>query len=217
MGCPKLLKIVFLREIPDSGSRWLERVLAAEDLCALRAAFDSGEARIGRAAWVPSAESKRVLEDNLLGWTFALPSHCGEIARMLILKRACEIPRGTAAVETWYESTDDPGRRAILRALPLVPRPKRFLDVAVLAVLSPNARLFDAICFDNPYPARYFDEETYNHMVERALFMDRPLERVIGLRSRRGAPLSRVANGYADSRRAGGRSLPDDFGILTEE
>ena len=109
------------------------------------------------------------------------------------------------------------GEGAIARPCPafLLPAPERFLETAVDACRSHIQPLFEAIARENPYPARYFPELNFNQMVLKALFTGVALARVIGCDGRVTSELSRMAADYASERRAAGRSVPPDIGMLT--
>ena len=74
--------------------------------------------------------------------------------------------------------------------------------------------IFEAIACENPYPARHFPELNFNQMVLKAAFNGVALARVVGLSSRLNAELARMASDYASERRAAGRSVPADLGLV---
>jgi hypothetical protein len=52
--------------------------------------------------------------------------------------------------------------------------------------------------------------------VIKSLFMELPLERVLGWRRRRNPELVRIAGDYEAERRAAGRAVPADIALLKE-
>jgi len=52
-------------------------------------------------------------------------------------------------------------------------------------------------------------------MVLKAVFNRVALARIHGLGARRNAELARMANDFASERRAAGRDVPDDLGLVT--
>jgi hypothetical protein len=120
-----------------------------------------------------------------------------------------------ALVEECYRQGDGAERQAVLRALPLLPAPERFLAIAVDACRSHIQPLFEAIACENPYPARHFPELNFNQMVLKVLFTGVALERIIAVEGRVTPELGRMAADYASERRAAGRSVPPDIGKLT--
>ncbi len=128
-----------------------------------------------------------------------------------------EIARLAEAGVSWPISGDGAERQAVLRALPLLPVPERFLEIAVDACRSHIQPLFEAVACENPYPAFYFPELNFNQMVLKALFTGVALARILGLEGRITPELGRMAADYASERRAAGRSVPPDIGQLTGE
>jgi hypothetical protein len=106
-------------------------------------------------------------------------------------------------------------RRAVLRALPLLPDAGRFVAIALDACRSHIQPVFEAIACENPYPARHFLEASFNQMVLKALFTGVTLGRIAGLEGRITPELTRMALAYARERELAGRSVPADIGRLT--
>jgi hypothetical protein len=105
-------------------------------------------------------------------------------------------------------------RQAILRVLALLPDPGRFLAIALDAARTSTQPVFEAIACENPYPAAYFPESSFNHLVLKAVFTEVALARILGLVDRRNADLARMARDYASERRAAGRAVPADLALV---
>jgi hypothetical protein len=140
-----------------------------------------------------------------------------EVARGLLLQ--IQVGRangsGLALVEDRFRCGDNRERQAILRALPWLDDPRRFVRLAVHACRTNVTPVFEAIACDNPYPAEHFSDDAFNQMVLKTMFVGLPVARVVGLDRRRSAELRRMAEGYASERRAAGRPVPDDVALLT--
>jgi hypothetical protein len=52
-------------------------------------------------------------------------------------------------------------------------------------------------------------------MVLKAYFNSIAVERIVGLKSRLNPELARMASDYADERRAAGRTVPPDIGLVS--
>ena len=65
--------------------------------------------------------------------------------------------------------------------------------------------VFDAVALDNPFPARYLKDEAWNQIVLKAIFMERPIYRIIGLEERRNKDLAFILHDYAPGRGRCGR------------
>lgn len=140
-----------------------------------------------------------------------------DVARALLLSLRVRRANGSglAVVEERFRCGDNRERQAVLRALPHLPDPARFLRVATHACRTNVTTVFEAIACDNTYPADFFPDGAFNQMVLKALFVGLPVGRIAGLTRRHTPELARMAAGYASERRAAGRVVPGDVTILT--
>jgi hypothetical protein len=113
-----------------------------------------------------------------------------------------------------FRKGDNAERVALLRALSLLPQPERFVPLAVEACRTHVLDVFAAIACDNPLPAAAFPELHFNQLVIKALFLELPLERVLGWRTRCNPELVRIAGDYEAERRAAGRIVPADIALI---
>lgn len=116
----------------------------------------------------------------------------------------------TQAVGDLFANADLREQIALLRMLPLLPYPDAYRDLAREAVRCNLTPLLEALIFDNPYPFEQFDERQWNVTILKCLFLNLPLERVIGLEERNNRELARMVQGLVSERRAAGRPLPED-------
>ena len=116
-----------------------------------------------------------------------------------------------------FEEGDAREQQSWLRALLLWPEAEFFLPYAIDACRSNVVPLFEALACENAYPARHFPDRNFNQMVLKALFNSIDLSRVVGLRSRLNAELSRMAGDYAAERVAAGRKVPSDVALAIGE
>lgn len=141
------------------------------------------------------------------------------IARAALLVRASEVsPAESHAdlVRQVYLRGDDREQAAALRALPLLPDPSRFIDLAVEACRTNLQSVFEAIACENVYPAAHFSDAGFNQLVLKALFIGVAVDRIVGLNERNSDELRRMAADYASERRAAGRPVPADIHLVLE-
>jgi hypothetical protein len=115
-----------------------------------------------------------------------------------------------------FKTGDNEERAALLQALSLLPEPESFVALAIDACRTHVQSVFEAIACENPYPARHFPEHNFNQMVLKAFFTGVAIRRIEGLAERRSPELVRMAEAYASERRAAGRSVPADLGLVTQ-
>jgi hypothetical protein len=187
--------------------------LDASDFAAVHAGAGR---RLGSASCqLTSAEQERLRAAELLlpaGWPLSA------VGRAALACRICERLEPEAQLTTLvkqFRTGDNSERAALLHALPLLPEPQRFVDLAIDACRSHVQSVFEAIACENPYPARFFPEANFNQLVLKAFFTGVAVRRIAGLPGRRTAELARMALAYASERRAAGRSVPDDLDFVT--
>ncbi len=100
---------------------------------------------------------------------------------------------------------------AFYRGLPLYPGQSLLLAQAREGVRSGMRPVFEAVTHRNPYPLERFDEEAWNHMVVKALFISSTLAPIQGLDERRNADLARMLVDFAHERRAAGRPVSPEL------
>lgn len=218
-----MLRELVERRTEPPAREWLVRTSAAAgaepDRGALLEAFTAATRRLGRARLAPTEEEIARLAGVGVSWPIGTWG-ADELGRATLLaSAAAHWPEAEveALVEACYRQGDGAERQAVLRALPLLPAPERFLEIAVDACRSHIQPLFEAIACENPYPALHFPELNFNQMVLKALFTGVALARILAFEDRVTPELSRMAADYASERRAAGRSVPLDIGRLTGE
>lgn len=100
---------------------------------------------------------------------------------------------------------------AFYRGLPLYPDPELHLMRAREGVRSGMKPIFEAVAHRNPYPAERFDENAWNQMVLKTLFIDSALAPIQGLDRRANPVLMRMLCDYAHERWAAGRPVSPEL------
>jgi hypothetical protein len=184
-----------------------------------RAAFLGRYAGVGRRFARPAVLLEANESHRLIAAGIATPERwlLADLARAALLGCAMDAmspQEHVALVTEVFRTGDNAERIALLRALPLLPGPERFTELAVEACRSHVLDVFAAIACDNPFAAQHFPELSFNQLVMKALFVELPLERVIGWRGRINAELRRVATDYEAERRAAGRPVPAGIALI---
>ena len=130
-----------------------------------------------------------------------------QISRIYLLVKVLEhhpeyfIPK----VANLIQVADTGELETFLKFLILLPHSEQFKDVAVEALRTNIATVFDAIALNNPYPSKYFNDQQWNQMYLKAAFMQRDLLQIIGVEERANADLARIISDYAHERWAASR------------
>jgi hypothetical protein len=177
------------------GWPWLEEALAkaAERPESAVRPFSSAGRKAGRAE-LPDAP----------GWT------ADEAARALLLA-ALPPDRVAGDVTAFYQYGDADEKRAVLKALPLLPIGAQAVPLLLDAIRTNDARLLAAAL--GPY-ARHLDPPAWRQAVLKCVFMGVPLDAVHGLGERADAELAEMLAAFAEERAAAGRPMPADAAAL---
>jgi len=100
---------------------------------------------------------------------------------------------------------------AFYRGLPLYPNPELLTHQVGEAARTNMRSVFEALTHNNPYPFEQFDENRWNHMVLKALFIGSKLHPIQGLGQRANAELARILRDYAHERWAAGRDVTPEL------
>ncbi|WP_341717131.1 EboA domain-containing protein [Micromonospora sp. FIMYZ51] len=187
MSTPNELRAA-LRDVPDPD--WLAAALrgVATQPAAIARFFPAVGRCCGRAE-LP----------DLPGWT------ADEAARALLL---ATLPSGHAEwVETLYRTGDAAEKRAVLKALPLLPVGAAGLPLLHDALRTNDTRLVAAAL--GPY-AEHLDAPAWRQAVLKCVFTGVPLAVVADLDARADGELAAMLAALAAERRAAGRTMPAD-------
>jgi len=200
----------------EAGYAWWSSRHERLDGASFAAAFAGTGRRLGAVPVALSAsedaELARVGLPSPASWPLS------ELGRVALLVAICAELESSAALEVvsaQFKTGDNAERAAVLHALPLLPAPERFVELAIDACRTSVQSVFEAIACENPYPARFFPDLNFNQLVLKAFFTGIAVRRIVGLAARNSAELVRMANAYASERRAAGRSVPDDLSLVT--
>lgn len=100
---------------------------------------------------------------------------------------------------------------ALYQGIPVYPWPESLKLRAAEGVRSNITTVFNAIALDNPYPKEYLEQDPFNQIVLKALFVGSPLFRIVGLEERANATLARILVEYSQERRSAGRVVSPEL------
>lgn len=204
--------------------QWLQQRLAGDEQAWLNAQIEktlqsnSGKDLYITLGMVPRKLSRQDLglssddlnraEQARTGWDPSLWSIAGA-ARILVLAKVAQ-SRGDSFGRQYQElcrTADVSESIELYAALPLLPASKE-LDQQVGEGLRTNMKaIFESIAHRNPYPRETFDENRWNHMVLKALFVDSTLAPIQGLDERANDELAGILCDYAHERWAANRPV----------
>lgn len=136
-----------------------------------------------------------------------------EISRIYLLTKVLEIDADYYApkVANIIQVGDTNELKTFLKYLILLPKAEFFKNTAVEALRTNIAIIFDAITLNNPYPAKYFNDQQWNQMYLKAAFMERDLSMIQSVDERANQDLTRIISDYAHERWAASRKIDPMF------
>ena len=203
------------RQLPDASAFWLDDQLAklGSDPAdrELHIALGMVPRRLGKDDLALGAEDLEAAGTARDGWDPRGWS-VDVAARVLVLCRAGG--SGAAFAKRFTDlcrSADVAESIAFYCGLPLYRSPE-LLETQAAEGLRPNMRAgFEAIAHRNPFPRERFEENRWNHMVLKALFIDSTLAPIQGLDERANPELARILCDYAHERWAAGRPITPEL------
>jgi hypothetical protein len=134
-----------------------------------------------------------------------------EAARVAILLAAYHDDDGAfaARIDRLCTTADVTEHVACLKGFAVFPAARELHDRAREGVRSSTRPIFEAIATNNPYPFEHFDTAAWNQMVVKCVFVECPIETIVGLDERRNPELLQMLRDFISERHAAGRSLPD--------
>ena len=135
------------------------------------------------------------------------------MARIYLLVRVLEADRESFApkVANIIQVADTGELETFLKFLVLLPRPEDYKTPAVDVLRTNIATVFNAIALNNPYPARFFDEQQWNQMYLKTAFMQGDLSAIYQIDQRANGELARIISDYAHERWAASRDIDPYF------
>jgi hypothetical protein len=156
---------------------------------------DLADADAARRGWNPADWSI----DQAARIAFVLASFDGDAAKF------------RTGLEQLFNTADIGELIAFYRGLPLYPEAKRHESRAREGTRSAMQPIFEAVAHRNPFPMEQFDENAWNHMVLKALFVGSKLAPIQGLDERANPRLMRMLCDYAHERWAAGRPITPEL------
>lgn len=96
---------------------------------------------------------------------------------------------------------------ALYGSLPLLAYPESWRKRCAEGIRSNIGQVLEAVICRNPYPSEQLDEAAWNQLVLKALFTDKPILEITGLRERMNPNLARALSDYAHERWAAHRPV----------
>ncbi len=173
-------------------------------------AFSQALRHSGKAPLAATAEEQAMAESLVAGWD--LRDWTLDItARAWLMASLPDLPGAPQRLLSIHQTADLGEHLALVKALFLAPRCREAMHIAREGLRSNMKTVFIGITSHNPYPALYFDENAFNQMVVKCLFVDVPLREITGLDARANPTLRQILVDLALERWAADRPVSPEM------
>jgi hypothetical protein len=210
-AAPQLMKNWLSRQLSAEQSGWLDEQLAKisadPSLRNVQIAFGMVPRRLSKDDLQLQASDFEAASQAREGWQ-PLGWSVDIAARILLLLEAGKHTNQFPDMfVTMCRYADVAEAVALYSGLPFFPD-QPALEAQAGEGLRANMRsIFEAIAHNNPFPREQFDENRWNHMILKALFVESKLDPIQGLDERANPELARIVRDYAHERWAASRPI----------
>ena len=137
-----------------------------------------------------------------------------QLARVLLMTT---LPAATnqATLDDLFATADYHETIALYKGLYFLENAPEFVGRAREGLRTNMTGVFDAIALENPFPYAYLPEDAWNHMVLKAMFMQRPMYRIYRIEDRKNAQLADIFLDYAEERWSAHRPVSPELWRFT--
>lgn len=146
------------------------------------------------------------------GWSASYWS-MDQLARTLLLLGLAERDKQEFLdkLDKLFVSADLGENIALYKSLPVLPYPDNLTDRAAEGIRTNITDIFNAVALRNPFPADFFDEDAWNQVILKSLFIGSPVYLIQGVDKRRNESLARMLVEYAHERWSAGREVSPEL------
>jgi hypothetical protein len=204
-------KTVLQRHLSPESWTWLAKEGAsagANDRKKFNIAFVAMPRKTGKALINISADESAALVNarkglHIEGWTTE------RLARVWLLMQVdpAEKSNYVATIENLFLNAEMSELVALYSSLPVLAYPDAWRNRCAEGIRSNIGQVLEAVICNNPYPSEQLDEPAWNQLVLKAIFTEKPVLEIVGLKERRNSNLARSLSDYAHERWAARREV----------
>lgn len=207
-----LFQNILRNNLSREGWKWLDNegqlVRATGDISKFNIAFVSMPRKTGRNAVKLSADEESAISNLRKGlqikdWT------TDRLSRVWLLMQLNPAGKDKyiATIESLFLNAEMSELVALYSALPLLAYPESWKKRCAEGIRNNIGQVLEAVICNNPYPSEHLDELAWNQLVLKAIFTEKPVLQITGLKARRNRTLARSLSDYAHERWAAHRDV----------
>jgi len=210
-----LMKGWLQRQLPDDAWNWVADAADALSVGAadrdLYLAVSLVPRKIGKADLELTVSDFAAADQARPGWQ-PIGWSVDQAARLVIMLSATpDAAEFSRRLDQLCVTADVRELIAFCRGLPLYPDQPRYHARAGEGLRTNIKAVFEGVAHHNPYPVEQLDENAWNQMVLKAIFVGAPLDPIQGLDGRRNVDLAQKLVDYAHERWAASRAITPEL------
>ena len=207
-----LFRSILRNNLSEERWKWLDHeghlIRSTNDISKLNIAFVSMPRKTGKNPVKLSAEEQSSITSlrkgiQINGWT---TDHLARVW-LLIQLNPSDKERYIATIENLFLTAEMSELVALYSALPLLAYPESWKKRCAEGIRNNIGQVLEAVICNNPYPAEQLDELAWNQLVLKAIFTEKPVLQITGLKLRRNRALAQSLSDYAHERWAAHRDV----------
>jgi hypothetical protein len=206
------LKTILQKNLAPDAWKWLENegqaIRTKGEIKSFDVAFVAMPRKTGKNPVNISKEEKAELNKHrpdlsITAWTL------DRLSRVWLLMQLNpeDKEKYTATIEDLYLNAEMGELVALYSSLPVLAYPESWRKRCAEGIRSNIGQVLEAIICNNPYPSEQLDEAAWNQLVLKAIFTEKPVLEITGLKKRMNGNLARSLSDYAHERWAAHRPV----------
>ena len=213
--CTGLIRSWISSRVNPTALSWIDEraaVISSGDKKALFLAFGLVPRKVGKADLALSEVERFAAEATRPGWNPVGWSLDQLVRTYFVLSHpAADIAAHVQTLDLMFSTGEVGELVALYQTLPLLPDPPAHVLRAAEGIRTNIKAVFCAVAHHNPYPSEHFNDDQWNQLVLKCLFIGVSLRPVIGIDERANASLMSMLVDFAHERRAAHRPIPAEL------
>ncbi len=210
-----LIRSWIASRVDTAALNWIDdraKAVAAGDKKALFIAFGLVPRKVGKADLALTELERSAAESARPGWNPTGWSLDQLVRTFFVLTHpADDIANYVKTLDLMFSTGEVGELVALYQALPLLPHPASHVLRAAEGIRTNIKAVFCAVAHHNPFPSEQFNDDQWNQLVLKCLFIGVSLQPVTGIDERANAKLMSMLVDFAHERRAAHRPVPAEL------